>query len=75
MSFGPSIRCDASQGFFYKRKFIQAQEGSTRDVFILECERDNKDDVFSFQAQAFKINKFWPRPVWWFGFLQKDAFH
>jgi hypothetical protein len=44
-------------------------------VFILECERDNKDDIFSFQAQAFKINKFWPRPVWWFGFLQKDAFH
>jgi hypothetical protein len=29
----------------------------TRDIFILERERDNKDGLFSFKAQAIKINK------------------
>ena len=44
-------------GIFHERKFIQAQQRTTRDIFILECERDNKDDLFSFQAQTVKINK------------------
>jgi hypothetical protein len=42
---------------FHERKFIQAHEWNTRDIFILECERDKKEGVFSFQAQAVKINK------------------
>jgi len=59
---------------FHERKIIQAQEGIARDVLILESERNNKDGLSSFQAQAVKINKLWPHPVWWFG-LCKDAFH
>jgi len=31
---------------FHEKKFIHAQQGITRDIFILECERDNKDDIF-----------------------------
>jgi hypothetical protein len=45
--------CDPSQ-YFHERKFIQAQ---TKSIFILECERNNKDSFFSFQAQVIKINK------------------
>jgi len=52
-----SVGCDPSQDLFYKRKFIQSKKGTTRDIFILERERDNKDDLSSFQAQAIKINK------------------
>jgi hypothetical protein len=44
------------------------------DVFISKRERNNKDDLFSFQAQAAMINKLWPHLVWWFG-LCKDAFN
>jgi hypothetical protein len=43
--------------FFYERKIIQAQKEITRDVLISECERNNKDNLFSFQAQAAMINK------------------
>ena len=60
---------------FHERKIIQAQKkGIARDVLISESERNNKDGLSSFQAQAVKINKLWPHPVWWFG-LCKDAFH
>ena len=31
---------------FHEKKFNHAQQGITRDIFILECERDNKDDIF-----------------------------
>jgi len=60
--------------FFMKEKIIQAQKGVARDVLISERERNNKDGLSSFQAQAVKINKLWSHPVWWFG-LCKDAFH
>jgi hypothetical protein len=43
--------------FFHEKKIIQAQKGIARDVLISERERNNKDDIFSFQAQAIKINK------------------
>jgi len=59
---------------FNERKIIQAQKGIARDVLILESERNNKDGLSSFQAQAVKINKLWPHLVWWFGLCQ-DAFH
>jgi hypothetical protein len=42
---------------FHERKIIQAQKGIARDVLISESERNNKDDLSSFQAQAVKINK------------------
>jgi hypothetical protein len=42
---------------FHERKFIQAKKRTTRNMCILECERDNKDGLSSFQAQAIKINK------------------
>ena len=48
---------DPSQDFFHERKVIQAQKGIAIDVLILERERDNKDDIFSFQAQVAMINK------------------
>jgi hypothetical protein len=43
--------------FFHERKIIQAQKGIARDVLISERERNNKDDISSFQTQAVKINK------------------
>jgi hypothetical protein len=43
---------------FHERKIIQAKKkGITRDVLISESERNNKDGLSSFQAQAIKINK------------------
>jgi hypothetical protein len=44
-------------GIFFMKEIIQAQKGIVRDVFILESERDNKDGLSSFQAQAAMINK------------------
>jgi hypothetical protein len=44
-------------GIFYERKILQAQKGITRDVLISESERNNKDGLSSFQAQAAMINK------------------
>jgi hypothetical protein len=41
-------------GFFHERKIIQAKKGTARD---------NKDILSSFQTQAVKINKLWPRPM------------
>jgi len=42
---------------FHERKIIQAQKGIARDVLISESERNNKDGLSSFQAQAVKIHK------------------
>jgi hypothetical protein len=50
-------------GIFHEQKFIQTQKRTTGDIFILECERDNKDGLSSFQAQAVKINKLLFYPV------------
>jgi hypothetical protein len=43
--------------FFHERKIIQAQKKIARDVLISERERNNKDGLSSFQAQAAMINK------------------
>jgi hypothetical protein len=56
-SLAPSVGCDPSRDFFHERKIIQAQKGISRDVLISERERNNKDGLSSFQAQAVKINK------------------
>lgn len=48
--------CDPNEGC-YKEKLIQVQMGSIRDIF-LECEGNNKDDLYSFQAQIIRIDKF-----------------
>jgi hypothetical protein len=42
---------------FHKRKIIQAKKGIARDILISESERNNKDGLSSFQAQAAMINK------------------
>jgi hypothetical protein len=42
---------------FHERKIIQAQKGIVKDVLISESERNNKDGLSSFQAQAAMINK------------------
>jgi hypothetical protein len=44
-------------GIFYERKILLAQKRITRDVLISESERNNKDGLSSFQAQAAMINK------------------
>jgi hypothetical protein len=44
-------------GIFYERKIIQTQKEIARDVLISERERNNKDGLSSFQAQAAMINK------------------
>jgi hypothetical protein len=44
-------------GIFFMKEIIQAQKGIARDVLISERERNNKDGLSSFQAQAVKINK------------------
>jgi hypothetical protein len=41
---------------FQERKIIKAQKGIARGVLISERERNNKDGLSSFQAQAVKIN-------------------
>ena len=43
----PQCEMWSLSGFFYERKFIQAKKETTRNIFILECERDNKDVFFS----------------------------
>jgi hypothetical protein len=55
-SLAPSVVCDPCHDF-HERKFIQAQNRTAGDIFILECERKNKDGLFLFQAQAVKFNK------------------
>ena len=59
ISLTPNVGCDPSRDFFLwkKKKIIQAQNGFARDVLILERERNNKDGLSSFQAQAAMTNK------------------
>jgi len=40
-----------------KEKLFRLKKGISRDVLISERERNNKDGLSSFQAQAVKINK------------------
>jgi hypothetical protein len=40
-----------------KEKLFRLKKGIARDVLISERERNNKDDLSSFQAQAAMINK------------------
>jgi hypothetical protein len=40
-----------------KEKLFRLKKRIARDVLISESERNNKDDLSSFQAQAVKINK------------------
>jgi hypothetical protein len=35
-------------GIFHERKFIQDKKRTKRDICILKCERNNKDDISSF---------------------------
>jgi len=42
---------------FHERKIIQAQKGIAKDVLISKSERNNKNGLSSFQAQAAMINK------------------
>jgi hypothetical protein len=52
------VGCDPSCDFFFhERKIIQAKKGIARDVLISEHEKNKKDGISSFQAQAVKINK------------------
>jgi hypothetical protein len=51
------VGCDLSRDFFIKEKLFRLKKGIARDVFILERERNNKDDLSSFQAQTTMINK------------------
>jgi len=53
----PSVGCDPSRDFFHEIKIIQAQKGIAKDVLISKCERNNKDGLSSFPAQAAMINK------------------
>jgi len=47
---------DPSWDFSWK-KIIQAQKRIAKDILILECKKNNKDDIFLFQEQIVKINK------------------
>jgi hypothetical protein len=51
------VECDPNRDLFHEIKIIQAKKEIARDVLISECERNNKDDISSFQAQVVKINK------------------
>jgi hypothetical protein len=75
LKFSPasSMGCDPSWDFSWK-KIYSGSKRITRDIFILKCERDNKDGIFSFQTQAIKINKLWSRLVWWFGLCKEMHF-
>jgi hypothetical protein len=42
---------------FHEKKFIQAKKEATRDIFLLKCERDNKNNLSLFHVQTVKINK------------------
>jgi len=44
----PSVWGMILVGIFHEKKIIQAQKGTARDIFILECEKNNKDDISSF---------------------------
>ena len=51
-----SLGCDPNLDF-HEKKIIQTQRKTTGGIFILECDRNSKNNIFSFQAQTIKINK------------------
>jgi len=53
----PSVGCDPSQGYVFKKKLL----GSKGDYkgFLRICERIIKDGLSSFQMHAFRIGKLW----------------
>jgi hypothetical protein len=57
ISLAPNMGCDLSLDLFHERKIIQAQKRDLKEYTYLERERNNKDGLSSFQAQAVKINK------------------
>jgi len=59
---------------FHEKKFIQAKKEATRDIFLLKCERDNKNNLSLFHVQTVKINKLWSRLVWWFRLCKEMHF-
>jgi hypothetical protein len=57
ISIAPSVGCDPSRDFFMKKKLFRLKKRIARDVLISKRERNNKDGLSSFQAQAAMINK------------------
>jgi hypothetical protein len=45
-----------------KEKLFRLKKGQ-QGIYFLECERNNKDNLSSFQTQAVKVNILWPRPM------------
>jgi hypothetical protein len=43
---------------FHERKFIQAKKETTRDIFLLECERDNKNNLSLFTHKQLRLINF-----------------
>ena len=64
--------CDPSRDL--KEKLFRLKKGP-QGIYFLECERNNKDGLSSFQTQAVKINKFWASSNMMVWSLQRDAFH
>jgi hypothetical protein len=58
-----------------KEKLFRLKKGPQGIYIFLEYERNNKDDIFSFQTQAVKINKLWASSNMMVWSLQRDAFH
>jgi len=54
----PSVGCDLSRDFFFmKEKLFRLKKGLQGMYLYSESERNNKDSLSSFQAQAAMINK------------------
>jgi hypothetical protein len=45
-----------------KEKLFRLKKG-LQGIYFLECEKNNKDGLYSFQTQTVKINKLWPYPM------------
>ena len=69
----PQCRVWSYSGFSWKKNY-SGLKWTTRDIFISECERNNKDGLSSFQVQEVKINKIWPHLVWWFDLCKEMHF-
>ena len=72
-SLAPSVGCDPSRFFFMKEKLFRLKKG-LQGIYFLEGERNIKHSLSSFQTQAVRINKLWPRPIWWFGLCKEMHF-
>ena len=60
--FTPSVGCDLSQGFLWK-KYSISSKWDCKGYIYLESEGMNKDGLFSFQVRSVRTDKFWSRPV------------